>query len=161
MKSCQSGCLLCHFRRDRRIKQSDLVSYRTWNLMEGLLYIAKQLPFLLFFHCSGSSAIYQYTALLWLIQSEQQLEDRTFPRSGSASQCDLLSFSDLETEILQNVLLPVTEGDMLKFCNNFILFCILFPDSRLTLLQRFLPTGHLFLFLQSQEFIDPVHTGYC
>lgn len=129
--------------------------------MEGLLYIAKQLPSLLFFYSSGSSAIYQYTALLWLIQSKQQLEDRTFPCSGSAGQCDLLSFSDLEAEILQDVLLPVTKGDMLKFCNDFILFRILFPDSRLTLLQRFLPTGHLFLFLQSQEFIDPMHTGYC
>ena len=129
--------------------------------MEGLLYIAKQLPFLLFFHRSGSSALYQYIALLWLIQSKQQLEDRTFPCSGSASQCDLLPFSDLKAEILQDVLLPVTEGDMLKFCNDFILFRIPFPDSRLTLLQRFLPTGHLFLFLQSQEFIDPVHTGYC
>ena len=52
--------------------------------MEGLLYIAKQLPSLLFFYSSGSSAIYQYTALLWLIQSKQQLEDRTFPCSGSA-----------------------------------------------------------------------------
>ncbi|MMZ65998.1 hypothetical protein D1872_284500 [compost metagenome] len=59
-------------------------------------------------------------SLLRVVKPEQQVDDRAFSRSGVAHEGDGLTLFRLEGDILQHVILLVSEGDVFKLDVPFI-----------------------------------------
>ena len=170
-KTSQSCCRLHLFFRDSPIIQCDLLTHRTRHHMERLLHIAKQRSPFLFRNFCSRNITDPYASTLRLIQTKQQLQDRTLSGTGTPGQCDLFAFFHLKTHTFQNQMFVIAKDYIFKgyrglisgicrmyliCCNLFFLFNDIFcyfPDT-----LSFSVRSVCFSCFQIEKLIDSVNT---